>query len=85
MAFVWRGVDIEQEHGAVAVKVLNPTIGDDRLVNRVFEREFKTLEHLQHENIVRLLDVGRDRETNARFLVFPWYEDDLGAALSETE
>lgn len=83
MALVWRGVDTTAEFGQVAVKVISPTIGNDRRVAMLFEREFKALDQLRHPNIVSLLDAGRDPETGERYLVLPWLERDLEAVLRE--
>ena len=44
-----------QEEQAVALKILKTHSPEDR---RRFEREVRTLSRLQHENIVRLFDVG---------------------------
>ena len=44
-----------QEEQAVALKILKNHSPEDR---RRFEREVRTLSRLQHENIVRLFDVG---------------------------
>jgi serine/threonine protein kinase len=78
-ALVYRGTDLQGGHRAVAVKI--PKLNDGRIANKMFERECKSLERLEHPNVVRLLDVGRDRETNKRFMVFEWIEDDLASVI----
>jgi tetratricopeptide (TPR) repeat protein len=54
MGRVFRVLD-RQEDRTVALKVLKTHSAEDR---RRFEREVRTLSRLQHENIVRLFDVG---------------------------
>ena len=51
-ARVYRAFD-RKEHRTVAVKILARELNpDERLVNRVFDRERRSLERLRHENIV---------------------------------
>lgn len=85
-ARVFRGTDMKREvHGDVAVKVLPASIrGDSTLVTQVFQREYESLSRLRHENIVELLDGGRDPVTSERYFVFPWFDLGLEDALKET-
>src|SRR4051812_32287933 len=77
MATVFKANDLENDNAVVAVKLLNRGSGDARLLDKVFEREYGALRRLEHPNIVNLLDGGRDEETQHRFLVFEWLEQDL--------
>ncbi|MDQ3724380.1 MAG: AAA domain-containing protein [Actinomycetota bacterium] len=84
-AKVYLGTDIRREiQGDVAVKVLPASIkGDSVLVTQVFQREYESLSRLRHENIVQLLDGGRDPKTGERYFVFPWFDQALEDALKE--
>jgi hypothetical protein len=81
MGTVYRASDLAEEHAAVAVKLIHVSNGH-RLAHRVFEREYKSLVKLEHHpNVVRLLDAGRDAETDLQFLVFEWIERDLKSVI----
>jgi len=83
MARVYKAIDVET-HQTVAVKVLSYALNpDQRLLQLKYDREFRSLEHLRHENIVQLLDVGRDDETHEPYFVFPWLERTLEDVLAE--
>jgi superfamily I DNA and/or RNA helicase len=83
MARVYKAIDVET-HATVAVKVLSHALNpDQRLLQLKYDREFRSLEHLRHENIVQLLDVGRDDETHEPYFVFPWLERTLEDVLTE--
>jgi hypothetical protein len=84
MARVYKAIDVET-HESVAVKVLTNALNpDQRLLALKYDREFRSLERLRHENIVQLLDVGRDDETSEPFFVFPWLEQTLDAVLANS-
>ena len=77
MARVYRAFD-RKDHRTVAVKILARELNpDERLVNRVFDREQRSLERLRHENIVELLDGGRDTLTGEPYFVFEWVDRNL--------
>jgi hypothetical protein len=84
-ARVYPGTDMRREvQGDVAVKVLPASIkGDSVLVTQVFQREYESLSRLRHENIVQLLDGGRDPKTGERYFVFPWFEQALEDVLKQ--
>src|SRR4051812_24285117 len=77
MATVYKASDLADDNRPVAVKVLNRGAGDAALLDKVFQREYGALRRLDHPNIVRLLDGGRDEDTGHRFLVFDWHERNL--------
>jgi hypothetical protein len=84
MARVYKAIEIES-HRTVAVKVLSHALNpDQRLLQLKYDREFRSLEHLRHENIVQLLDVGRDEETREPYFVFDWLERTLDDAVAES-
>lgn len=77
MARVYRAFD-RRDHRSVAVKILARELNpDERLVNCVFDRERRSLERLRHENIVELLDGGRDPQTGEPYFVFEWVDRNL--------
>jgi hypothetical protein len=81
MARVYRAID-RLEHRTVAVKLLARELNpDERLLNRVFDGERRSLERLKHPNIVQLLDGGRDPETREPYFVFEWIDRNLAEAL----
>lgn len=82
-AMVWRAIDSNGDEEAVAVKIVHsPSIGQ-RTADLIWDREFRTLQRLEHPNIVSLLDVGVDRERQIRYFVLPWRETSLEDALRE--
>lgn len=58
MATVYLGVD-QRDQREVAIKVLSPTISDDRRFIRRFRREASLVSQLQHPNIVPVLEYGQ--------------------------
>lgn len=82
-ARIYRSSDLEHEHpGEVAVKVLDSSLlASDRLLALQFSREQRNLGKLRHPHIIPLLDGGHDRETDERYLIFPWLDHDLEAVL----
>jgi predicted Ser/Thr protein kinase len=73
MATVYRARDTRND-ADVAIKVLSPTISDDRRFVRRFRREAGLLVRLKHPNIVHVLDYG---ESNGlAYLVMPFVDGD---------
>ena len=65
MAIVYRAVDLRTGHN-VAVKVLRPEYNEDSEFISRFQREAEAASKMTHHNIVNLLDVGMDGETQPR-------------------
>jgi serine/threonine protein kinase len=84
MARVYRATDLHNDNRLVAVKLLNTTTGDIALANLSAQRECDALLRLRHPNIVSLLDAGRDRDSDQRYLVFEWFEQVLADALRDS-
>jgi serine/threonine protein kinase len=77
MSDTYMASDLQADNRVVAVKIMKSRHGH-RLVDLVFDREYRSLIRLNHPNIVRLLDGGRDEQREGdRFLVLEWVEDDL--------
>lgn len=75
MGAVYRAVD-SQTNTAVAIKVLKQDLSSNaqELIDR-FVREGETLSHLNHPNIVKLLNNVEDKEeNNTRYLVMEYVE-----------
>ncbi len=69
MSELWRATDLVSGE-IVAIKRLRAhRIGNDR-ARRRFHREALSMAALTHENVLRLLDLGRDE--NGDYLVFEW-------------
>jgi len=83
MSRVYKGLDAKPEfQGPVAVKISAGGMrGNNRHLALAFDREFRTLQRLGHPNIVELIDAGRDPETDERYFVCPWMENDLQGLL----
>lgn len=65
------------KHSAALVAVKRVKFGpDDQRAREGFQREATMLEALDHPNIVRLVEVGRDPENNW-YLVLEWIDDNL--------
>lgn len=82
-ALVYRASDLNNDNAVVAVKVLQQGRHGPRLADKFFNQEYRSLVRLEHPNIVRLLDGGRDTETGNRFLVFEWVERDLSTVIKD--
>jgi serine/threonine-protein kinase len=82
-AMVWKAVDANGEHDHVAVKIVQSTSIGQRTADLIWDREFRTLQRLEHPNIVSLLDVGVDRAKQIRYFVFPWRETSLDDVLRD--
>lgn len=61
MATVYRATDLQRGQEC-AVKLLTPTAARSVKVRRRFLTEVSTMKALDHENVVRVLDVGQDDE-----------------------
>jgi serine/threonine protein kinase len=77
MGEVYRGVDTRLNR-PVAVKILKPDVAADPVFRARFDREARTISHLDHPNICTLYDVGQDGST--AFIVMQYLE---GVPLSE--
>jgi hypothetical protein len=73
MATVYRARDTRNDVD-VAIKVLSPTISDDRRFVRRFRREAGLLVRLKHPNIVHVLDYGESH--GLIYLVMPFVAGD---------
>lgn len=62
MALVYRAIDHRTGHD-VAVKILRPEFSDDKEFLERFEREALAASKMSHHNIVNLLDVGKDDQS----------------------
>lgn len=71
IADVFRGSRIGTDE-PVALKLVRGTADQPRLVQLSFERELGALRRLEHENIVSLIDAGKDGRTGEYFLVLEW-------------
>lgn len=76
MAAVYRAIDLHRGGEIVAVKVY-PRESPGQLSELAVDREQKCLERIQHPNIVKLLDGGRDDQLGGRYLVAEWLETPL--------
>jgi len=70
---VFRGDD-PATGNIVAVKVLRQTMSENPHMVELFMREGKIGMTLQHPNIVRILDVGKDSQTNKYYIVMEFVE-----------
>ncbi len=71
MAVVYRAWD-RQSSRMVAIKVLRPEFEQDQEFVRRFSREAEAAAKMSHENIVNLLDVGK--EDNLRYIVMEYID-----------
>jgi len=77
MGVVYRARDDEGE--AVAVKILYYAAGDNESIQKRFDRETEILESLEHPNIVRLVDRGR--QDNYMYIVMEYVPGSLAERL----
>lgn len=82
-ALVYRASDLRNDNTLVAVKILPQGRHGSRLADKFFDQEYRSLVRLEHPNIVRLLDGGRDAETGNKFLVFEWVDLDLAKIIED--
>jgi serine/threonine protein kinase len=62
MATVYKAIQ-EPLNRQVAIKMLKPTVVNDKLLTKRFEREAMLMASLQHENVMHVHDFIRDRGT----------------------
>jgi eukaryotic-like serine/threonine-protein kinase len=82
MSEVYLGYD-DRAGEPVAIKLMSANLADDPLQLERFERETLLTTKLNHTNIVRGLDSGRDAATKRRYLVLEYV--DGPSALAEVE
>jgi serine/threonine protein kinase len=63
MATVYRGTQRSLDR-AVVLKILHPHLSDDEHLLIRFEREARAAANLRHENIVQVIDCGREESTS---------------------
>jgi serine/threonine-protein kinase len=69
---------------AVAVKILHHDLMTDETVVKRFEREARSASRLDHPNLVRIIDFGRDPETGVLFIAMELLSGrDLGQAAAQ--
>lgn len=76
LASVYRATDVDTGQ-EVAIKVFRSADSTDEVIEESFRREVQALSDLNHPNIVRIMDSGRDVEHGAHFIVMDWVERDL--------
>jgi serine/threonine protein kinase len=69
MSSVFKALDLRNQNH-VAVKVLSPYIAHEQRFRARFEREVKLLKHLQHPNIVPILDFGETE--GLAYIIMPY-------------
>ncbi|MBU3665993.1 MAG: hypothetical protein FGM15_08995 [Chthoniobacterales bacterium] len=77
-ADIHRASDLQGDGRVVAVKFFRNGMPDDALIRESFDRESRRLVELMHENIVKMLDYGIDKESGRPFLVLEWAGDPIG-------
>lgn len=76
IASVYKAIEIESAT-PVAIKVFRSSVGTDDVVKESFRREVRALSDLKHENIVKIIDSGVNRDTGEHFIVMEWLHQDL--------
>src|SRR5206468_2878976 len=77
MGEVYRARDTRLER-TVAIKVLREQLGEDPQFRERFDREARTISHLEHPHICALYDVGRQNGTS--YLVMQYLEGETLAS-----
>lgn len=68
----------------VAVKILHRDLMSDATVVRRFEREARSAAQIEHPNLVRIIDLGEDKETGLLFIAMELVKGrDLGRVIEE--
>jgi len=84
MAEVCRAIDMYEGQRSVAIKLFKSDLDADRLHLEAYARESTALQRLDHPNIVKIIDGGRDEETNRRYFVLEWLELSLADHVAKT-
>lgn len=85
MSQVVKAVDTHNGMQFVAVKLFDKHAFEQPPVAEAFSRECESLQRLNtHDNIVKLIDLGRDDATGARYIALEWCESNLLAHLKGT-
>src|SRR5437879_2296273 len=81
MAEVRRARDMREDRD-VAIKFFGRHFAPDRFTREAFSRESRILEALDHPNIVKVFDGGRDPEDGSPYLVLEWLDSNLADFLA---
>ncbi len=75
---VVRAVDLKNGLAKVAIKIFDKDAFQQNIVMEAFSRECESLERLSsHENIVGLIDLGRDSASGCSYVALEWCESNL--------
>lgn len=78
MSKVVRAADTQNALAKVAVKIFDKDAFQQKVVAEAFSRECESLQKLSaHENIAKLVDVGRDTESGCNYLALEWCDFNL--------
>lgn len=78
MSRVVRAVDLQDGMKRVAVKLFDKDAFEQPAVIEAFSRECESLQRLSsHENIVTLVDLGRDDSIDCRYIALEWCDENL--------
>lgn len=78
MSKVVRAADMQNGLARVAVKIFDKDAFQQNIVMEAFSRECESLQKLaSHENIVGLLDIGRDSESGCSYVALEWCDANL--------
>jgi serine/threonine protein kinase len=78
LSSVVRAVDLKNGLAKVAIKIFDKDAFQQGIVTEAFHRECESLQKLSsHENIVALIDIGRDPVTGCSYVALDWYDSNL--------
>lgn len=78
MSNVVRAADMQNGLAHVAVKIFDKDAFQQNIVMEAFSRECESLQKLaSHENIVGLLDIGRDSDSGCSYVALQWCDANL--------
>ena len=78
MSQVLRAVDLQNGMAKVAIKIFDRDAFSQKIVMEAFSRECESLQRLSsHDNVVGLVDLGRDSVTGCSYLALEWCDANL--------
>jgi len=84
MAEVCRAIDMLEDQKSVAIKLFKSDLDGDRFHLEAYARESAALQRLDHPNIIKIIDGGRDEESGRRYFVLEWLERSLAEHVAKT-
>lgn len=83
-AYVYKATDAKAGGELVAVKIFQARTFSTRVLDEIFNRDLEGYGRVEHPNVVRLIDYGRDDGEGHAYIVLEWIDKDLVTVFEES-